>query len=129
MSRDPKTIAVTVLSVLLGVGFIFMFGGSKLIPGSNAGTIENFANWGYPAWFVYVTGIIEVIPIRQLVRQLLRILPQAGRGVFIRPERFSAAKNFQRFQQVDDLVGHYGVSDTFHGNLVFRLAGNLVLDQ
>ncbi len=61
MNRDPKTIAVTVLSVLLGVGFIFMFGGPKLIPGSNAGTIENFANWGYPAWFVYVTGTIEVI--------------------------------------------------------------------
>lgn len=61
MNRDPKTIAVTVLSVLLGVGFIFLFGGSKLIPGSNAGTIENFARWGYPAWFVYVTGTIEVV--------------------------------------------------------------------
>lgn len=59
MSRDPKTIAVTVLSVLLGVGFIFVFGGSKLMP--DAGTIENFASWGYPAWFVYVTGAVEVL--------------------------------------------------------------------
>ena len=59
MSRDPKTIAVTVLSVLLGVGFIFMFGGSKLMPGEEM--IANFARWGYPAWFVTVTGAIEVL--------------------------------------------------------------------
>ena len=35
-----------------------MAGGAKLLnPDAHAGS---FANWGYPQWFLYVTGIIEV---------------------------------------------------------------------
>ena len=59
MSRDPKTIAATVLSVLLAAGFIFVFGGPKVMPGEE--TIANFVRWGYPPWFVTVTGAIEVL--------------------------------------------------------------------
>ena len=46
-----------VVSVLLGVAFLGA-GGSKL-----AGVqmhVENFARWGYPPWFQYVTGLVEV---------------------------------------------------------------------
>lgn len=43
--------------VLLGIFFI-VAGGAKLM-GSPA-QVEHFAQWGYPLWFVYMTGMIEV---------------------------------------------------------------------
>jgi len=47
----------TALWVLLSVMFI-MAGGAKLM-GSHS-QVEHFAQWGYPVWFLYLTGIIEV---------------------------------------------------------------------
>jgi uncharacterized membrane protein YphA (DoxX/SURF4 family) len=49
---------VTIVSVLLGAMFLFA-GGTKL-----AGLpmhVEHFAHWGYPSWFMYVTGFIETL--------------------------------------------------------------------
>ena len=47
----------TSLWVVLAI-FFLMAGGAKLLnPDAHA---EDFANWGYPLWFLYVTGIIEV---------------------------------------------------------------------
>lgn len=52
-----KLLMKTSLWVILAI-FFLMAGGSKLLnPDAQA---ENFANWGYPIWFLYVTGIIEV---------------------------------------------------------------------
>lgn len=46
------------LWVLLALFYLFA-GGSKLLnPGAH---IENFAHWGYPVWFLYLTGGIEVV--------------------------------------------------------------------
>jgi uncharacterized membrane protein YphA (DoxX/SURF4 family) len=45
------------LWIVLGVMFI-MAGGSKLM--GNHSQVEHFAQWGYPLWFLYLTGIIEV---------------------------------------------------------------------
>ena len=48
----------TIISVLLGAMFLFA-GGTKL-----AGLpmhVEHFAHWGYPSWFMYVTGFIETL--------------------------------------------------------------------
>ncbi len=43
---------------MLGILFL-VAGGSKLWePATHA---ERFAHWGYPLWFVYVTGLIEVL--------------------------------------------------------------------
>lgn len=53
-----KVIVTWVLSGLIAL-VMLMAGGSKL-----QGTeeqIKNFAALGYPAWFLYVTGIIEVV--------------------------------------------------------------------
>jgi putative oxidoreductase len=53
-----KTVGLWIVTVLLAVAFLGA-GGSKL-----AGTpmhAENFARWGYPLWFLYVTGAIEVV--------------------------------------------------------------------
>lgn len=50
-------IGAWVLSALLAAAFV-MAGGSKL-----AGVemhVQNFARWGFPSWFLYVTGGIEV---------------------------------------------------------------------
>ena len=47
----------TSLGLVLAI-FFLMAGGAKLFnPEAHS---ENFANWGYPLWFLYMTGIIEV---------------------------------------------------------------------
>ena len=46
-----------VLWVVLGVMFIIA-GGAKLM--GEHSQVEHFEQWGYPIWFLYVTGIIEV---------------------------------------------------------------------
>ena len=51
-----KVITIT-LGVLLGILFISA-GGAKLL--GQAAQVEHFAQWGYPLWFLYLTGIIEV---------------------------------------------------------------------
>lgn len=52
-----KRVIKIALWVVLGVMFI-MAGGAKLM-GSHS-QVEHFAQWGYPLWFVYLTGIIEL---------------------------------------------------------------------
>jgi len=52
-----KKIIKTALWVVLGAMFI-MAGGAKLM-GSHS-QVEHFAQWGYPLWFLYLTGLIEV---------------------------------------------------------------------
>ena len=47
---------VMIVSVLLGLMFLFT-GGTKI-----AGLpmhVEHCAHWGYPSWFMYVTGFVE----------------------------------------------------------------------
>jgi len=52
-----KRVMNIALCVLLGILFI-VAGGVKLM--GNPSQVEHFANWGYPLWFLYVTGIVEV---------------------------------------------------------------------
>jgi len=52
-----KKLIKTALWVVLGAMFIIA-GGAKLM-GSHS-QVEHFAQWGYPLWFLYLTGIIEV---------------------------------------------------------------------
>jgi putative oxidoreductase len=52
-----KRVMNIVLCVLLGIFFIAA-GGAKLM--GSPSQVERFAQWGYPIWFVYLTGIIEV---------------------------------------------------------------------
>ncbi len=52
-----KNIVVMILSVLLALAFLSA-GGMKLASGDEAGL--DFEEWGYPAWFAYLTGILEV---------------------------------------------------------------------
>jgi uncharacterized membrane protein YphA (DoxX/SURF4 family) len=40
------------------LGFLF-FGGTKVM--GDAMHVENFTRWGYPLWFMTVTGVIEVL--------------------------------------------------------------------
>lgn len=47
----------TTLAMTLGVMFI-MAGGVKLL--GQPSQVEHFAHWGYPLWFLYVTGVVEV---------------------------------------------------------------------
>jgi uncharacterized membrane protein YphA (DoxX/SURF4 family) len=52
-----KEIMKTILWVILAI-FFLMAGGAKLLnPDAHA---QDFTNWGYPLWFLYVTGIVEV---------------------------------------------------------------------
>jgi len=52
-----KKIIKTALGVVMS-GMFIMAGGAKLM-GSHS-QVEHFAQWGYPLWFLYLTGIIEV---------------------------------------------------------------------
>ena len=52
-----KGIIKIALWVVLGVMFI-MAGGAKLM--GNHSQVEHFSQWGYPLWFLYLTGMIEV---------------------------------------------------------------------
>ncbi len=45
------------LWVVLG-GMFIMAGGAKLM--GEHSQVEHFEQWGYPIWFLYVTGLIEV---------------------------------------------------------------------
>ncbi len=47
----------TALWIVLGVMFIIA-GGAKLM--GEHSQVEHFQQWGYPIWFLYVTGLIEV---------------------------------------------------------------------
>jgi uncharacterized membrane protein YphA (DoxX/SURF4 family) len=53
-----KVIATWILSGLIALMMIWA-GGMKLTGSEEQ--IKNFAALGYPAWFLYVTGIIEVV--------------------------------------------------------------------
>lgn len=58
MSPRAKQIAVIGISWFLAVGFL-LAGGTKL-----AGMemqVEDFRAWGYPVWFMYLTGTLEVL--------------------------------------------------------------------
>lgn len=52
-----KKLVKTALWILLG-GMFIMAGGAKLM-GSHS-QVVHFAQWGYPPWFLYFTGVIEV---------------------------------------------------------------------
>lgn len=52
-----KTIVAWVLSVILAVGFLGA-GGSKLA--SQPFQVQLFQSLGFPGWFMYVTGILEI---------------------------------------------------------------------
>ena len=54
---NAKNVVATIIAVLLALAFLTA-GGTKL-----AGVqmhFEQFARWGYPSWFVYVVGLVEV---------------------------------------------------------------------
>ena len=57
LSRNENIVA-WVISVLLAAVF-FAAGGSKLATVPEM--VRNFAGWGYPTWFMYLTGCIEVL--------------------------------------------------------------------
>ena len=59
MHRLPwKQIGTWALTVALA-GFFLLAGGVKL-QGAPA-QVDNFAHWGYPEWFLYVIGVVEVV--------------------------------------------------------------------
>ncbi|MXW68176.1 MAG: DoxX family protein [Gemmatimonadales bacterium] len=63
--------AVSVMSILLAL--LFLLNGGMKIAGM---MVDQFAVWGYPAWFQYLIGVVEVL---------------AGVGFLRRPTRFLAA--------------------------------------
>ena len=70
MSPKAKNIVAWILQVLVALQFL-MAGGTKFI--DTATWIERFANWGYPAWFNYVIGLVEV------AGAVLLVLPKYAR--------------------------------------------------
>ena len=89
-----KNKALWLLTILLGLAFL-MSGGMKLT-GPEA-MIANFARWGYPAWFLYVIGVVEVLAAISLVVPRLTAYAAAELGGIMvgatfQPELFHVMK-------------------------------------
>lgn len=68
------------------------------IPFVFAGVDWTAETYGYP--YENVTGIIEVVPFRQLIKQLNRIAPNYKNGLYVRPNRLSADKQFAHAKEI-----------------------------
>ena len=55
---DWKRAGVWALTAILAV-FFLLAGGLKLR--GTPSQVENFAHWGYAAWFLYVIGAVEIV--------------------------------------------------------------------
>jgi uncharacterized membrane protein YphA (DoxX/SURF4 family) len=60
---------------LLTLGFLF-FGGMKLAGAQM--NVDNFTRWGYPLWFMYLTGLIEVVSALLLWPRKTRLIGALG---------------------------------------------------
>lgn len=69
MTDKTKNLLV-LLGTLVLVGIFFMFGSGKFIEPDK--WIDKFANWGYPAWFVFVAGSMELAGAIGLLIPVLR---------------------------------------------------------
>jgi putative oxidoreductase len=68
-SSSKAVIGWHILSGLVGALFLFA-GGMKLT--APAEMVANFVQWGFPSWFIYVTGAIEVVGAALLITPRLR---------------------------------------------------------
>lgn len=57
VESTKRSRAITSIAILVAAVFLWA-GGSKLLDA--ASHVEQFAHWGYPSWFVYVIGLVEV---------------------------------------------------------------------
>jgi uncharacterized membrane protein YphA (DoxX/SURF4 family) len=64
-----KRMTLLVLSNVLGLLFL-LAGGSKLVAPEMH--FKDFQDWGYPIWFVFVVGVIEVVGALLLLIPLVR---------------------------------------------------------
>jgi uncharacterized membrane protein YphA (DoxX/SURF4 family) len=79
-----RRIAVWVVSVLLTV--VFLIAGATKLPGKAVGM---FGHWGYPAWFSYAVGAVEVVSAALLLIPKAASLGGAAFGSGSWPEPFS----------------------------------------
>lgn len=70
-----QTIALYILMALLTLQFLFA-GGTKLA-GSEM-QVANFTRWGYPIWFMYLTGLIEIASAALLWPRQTRLIGALG---------------------------------------------------
>lgn len=66
-----QTYAVYAVMALLTLGFL-MSGGTKLA--GQQMHVESFTRWGFPLWFMYLTGLIEVVGTVLLWPQRTRLI-------------------------------------------------------
>jgi putative oxidoreductase len=64
------------------LALIFLASGGAKLAGLEF-EIEAFARWGYPLWFMYLTGIIEVAGAMLLLVPRLSALASAGLAAFM----------------------------------------------
>lgn len=70
-TRGRSGLAVVVAKILgLVLGFWFIGSGISKLLGAQ-GQIDNFARWGYPGWFMYLIGGLEVAAALLLLTALV----------------------------------------------------------
>ena len=58
--QRPRGQAITFWGLSIFVGLAFLASGGLKLLGAKQ-LAQNFARWGYPAWFLPVVGVIEVV--------------------------------------------------------------------
>lgn len=71
-------VAGHVLALLVGAVFV-VSGGSKLVAAESQ--VQDFARWGFPGWFLYGIGLLEVLGAILLVIPPTRIAGVAMLGI------------------------------------------------
>lgn len=59
VNQPSRWVTYTLHTVALLVALAFLLTGGTKLMGVEM-HVENFARWGYPDWFMYLTGLIEV---------------------------------------------------------------------
>ena len=77
------------------------------IPVVFCGVDVNGKEYGYP--YSNATGMVEVLPMRQLADQIHKILPDAKSAVCLRSDRISDEKDYYKYQE---LFSEYGIEVT-----------------
>ena len=67
-----KKVSVIQISSWALAAFFVIGAFANLFP--SVQTAENYARWGYPVWFHYVTGVLELITVFMLISSKTRII-------------------------------------------------------
>ncbi len=96
-----------ILAALVGLGMIAA-GGAKLA--SVEQLVQNFERWGYPSWFLYVTGVIEVVAGIAIIAPKTRLVGAALIVVTMLGATATHLRAGEGFAEAIPAIAHLGIA-------------------